>query len=660
MSRWIRGRLGRPMASILGIAMLVSLLLPLAPPPVQAQEGAGMIDWDSLTIGAQAVPVPLVVLEYVNKSGYKTNMVGRGMAAAMSISLEDTGKYTVTDPKVVQEVMDEFNFNVPLDDATQAMLADKLNCPYVVAGTINDVSIHRGSDGTYAEVAVDTMVVSHITRLPINGARVIQRSSPKIGFTGNTDALVDEAIASAAYQSTQRILDNRMPMGTVLVADRNGSVIIRGGSLIGLQEGMSLVAVRQESVSGILKVTKVSPTDCQAQVTSNFKGVAPSDKVVPVFTLTSPQVSMAKKRSRVGQSLAAVGGLALLYALIGHASHEADAPASVAATTVVDAGAQGFDNGAVTIRWSGMGDKVAKYIIYRSYGGSDYFPIAIVDGSVTSYLDRATQPRLSTDAVPVIEYPVITRKYEIEIDPLATKMTFVKDTNTYTLEWLTSAEIDDKTYDYTLDEASYTATCVDTMSYPGDQVSYRIRPLYCLYKQPGMDDPGSTHPEKLTLIEGDLSEASNVVTVTAPPEITWPRLNVGPGNTADPVDGFFRCDAVYGAVRYVVQLSSTSNFDPKYTESIPAYPTNDTQGTVEGFYSIDNMLGNAKLSSSPAIYVRMGVVNAEGATVYSQRYFFQLTRSLAIRKVQEGMYTTWPGKASQGRQSETRSRRTNR
>ena len=63
MTRWIRGRLGRPIASILFGLMLVSFFLPLAPPRAQAQ-----IANISKLFGEVKQTTPIAVVDFDNRS----------------------------------------------------------------------------------------------------------------------------------------------------------------------------------------------------------------------------------------------------------------------------------------------------------------------------------------------------------------------------------------------------------------------------------------------------------------------------------------------------------------------------------------------------------------------------------------------------------------
>ena len=90
MTRWIRGRLRLPVASTLSVLMLVSLLMPLAPPRAHAQTVGDL----SSLFESNAPHIPIAVIDFNNKSTYRTGMLGRSFADALSMELMQTGTGT--------------------------------------------------------------------------------------------------------------------------------------------------------------------------------------------------------------------------------------------------------------------------------------------------------------------------------------------------------------------------------------------------------------------------------------------------------------------------------------------------------------------------------------------------------------------------------------
>jgi hypothetical protein len=234
MSKWIRGRRGRSIASLLTGLVLIAILLPLAPPPAQAQPSQE--EMNKLFGIEFTKPVPVVIFDYVNRSEYRTGMLGRTFTDALAIELLNTKKFEVIKREELEKVLAQENLSVPLGYSAQAQVGDRFaeKPPYMASGEIENVKIIKGRDGSFAEVTVSTTLISKITKLPINGARIVQRSSPKIGFTGNTDVLVQEALSTAAYQTCYTLLNNRLPIATLLTSVWEDEVQLKGGSTLGL------------------------------------------------------------------------------------------------------------------------------------------------------------------------------------------------------------------------------------------------------------------------------------------------------------------------------------------------------------------------------------------------------------------------------------------
>jgi hypothetical protein len=618
------------MASVLSLLMLVTLLMPLFPPTAKA-EGSGIIDWSSLLSTAKANPIPLVVLDFANRSTYKTGMLGREVTDALSLALQDTGKYAVVPRNDVDSVMHDASLTVPIDAGAQVMVADRLNAPFIISGEIENVGILRTKDGTCAEVTVNAVVLSKITRLPINGARVIQRSSPKIAYVGNPDALVYEALSTAAYQITQRILDHRIPVVSVLASAVSGEVHLRGGTVNGIQVGMRLVAVRNESVTGILRVEKTSPTDAECVVIDDRKGVAPGDKVVPVYSLERQQVSVvdAKKRSS-GQMLSLVS-LGLLGAILGSVANSSKTGATsglAAAAPLADAVTTDRPSGANIVTWSRFSNagNVLKYVIFRHTDGTGELPIAIVDGGVTSYVDVAN-PDLSNSDPTKAPWLYFLRSYSFTIRPQDGSLLSDSDLDTFgnasaTLTW-------------TYTETTFTAVLQDYPIATGQSVYYRVRPIYRVYTNitaTSTDTGTSTNPNPYTwhIRLGEFSNATHVSAPLHPPTIVWPTTSI---------DGYYRCTRVLKGNVYALQLSNYLTFPKDHTETIQATMTTDsTTGApvAEAYYSYDDLAFNSKFENAGTIYARMGVRSTDFDNPLAERvkyydgYVYSLPSILTI------------------------------
>lgn len=621
MSRWIRGRLGRPLASIVSIVMLVTFLLPLAPLRLNAQgeeETSGSFE-SLLESGMKTVPVPLVVIDFKNNSNYKTGMLGRDMADALALSFTETGKYTVVPRSDMESAMQDMNLSTDMDYTAQARLASRLNSPFTVSGTIDDVQVRHDATGTYAIVQISTYVVSKITRLPINGARVTQKSSPKLGEISNTDLLVYEALSTAAYKAAQKIIDQRLPKCTVLSVTPDGIVQLRGGTLIGLRSGMKMVAVRQESVSGILRVDQVTAASSTAMVLENNRGVAPGDRVVSIFSLETQMLSPDRKEAITMKAAALAAGI-LFFAVIGRSAKENNggqittaAPLADAAITSAYIGGidelgmiQPFANmiyGGILIKWKDFSVKgqVVKYLVMRVTNNVEY-PIAAVDKDTFFYIDPGEVPIEFVTSDPLNIAYAIEKTYDLTIDGTtgaiidppgdAFSTVFIQDGGTFTHTSTATAT------NYTLD------TQVTPLS-QGSVVRYKVVALYkSLVPQSGTAT-GPTFEFRFT----ENNPISKQVTMIKPP--AW----ITPTVTDNTINGLFSTEVSPGANSYVLQISGDPSFSTATTEVIPA-AINNTGNTpsVDARFTLADILASDKLSNASQIFVRMGAKSTNSTT----------------------------------------------
>ena len=601
MSKWICGRLARPIASIVSLVMLVSLLLPLTPSPVQAQT----IDLSKFFGNELSKPTPIVVVDFNNLSTYKTGMLGRVLSDSLSIELLNVKPpFEVIKRSEVDKVMADTGVSLPLTPQALAMIADRLHCSFTVSGDINSVEIHHDREGTYAEVDVQAVVTSKVTQGPINGARVIQRSSPKIGYSGSTDVLVHEALSTAAYQISQRLLDNRVPVATVLTSPHNFELVLKGGSTIGFRKGQVLTTLRREAVTGRVRLIDVTPTESIAEIVEmggyNTQGIAPGDKAVPVFEFQSSARFTRADRAKTGLQIAGILGLAALAVLIGTENGDKVLMAGAitpTAAAMADANFMGENKGANLVTWPHMNSRVIAYVLYRDT--NPQAPIAVVDGSVTHFVDSAKPlPELAD----VSEMNVMN----ITIDPNTGDVLTFTPTITYetTLDDIQNAAM---TYSVT----SYTVTSHRVPLQPGDTCGYQIQMLY--YDYLSADDLSQTalqHPLTYQLYLGQRSTFSSRVTLTSPPTLYQPTSG------QLPLDGNFRCTRVTSAMSYQLELSTSPQFPlDNTTKIIPAAIDSDQYALAVKSLSDSDMAA----WFGQTIYWRMGakVAGQPNPTAYS-------------------------------------------
>lgn len=600
MYKWIRGRLGRPIASIVSGLMLVSLLLPIATPPAQAQQMINPADLAKFFGEEIKTPTPIIVLDLVDRSGHGTGMLGRTLSDALAIELTNTSSYEVIKRSEVDRVLSEFGLSVPLATVAQGMVAERLKCSYILSGYIDRVNVVPGRDGTYAEVEASVVIIHRVTQLPINGAQVTVRSSPKIGYSGNKDVLVHEALAIAAYQITQKIMNNRLPIGTVLNTPREGELIIRGGSTLGFRKNMILTTVRRGQVTGRARVTLVNPAESYAVVLEDSKGIAPGDKAVPIFEFEYSSRVTKEVRDKAGLQIAGYLMLGILASLAvtqnGNKALQNHPPVPTV-TAMADAYAMGDRDGTNLVKWPWQGARVIAYIIYRD---DNYFaPIAVVDGHTTEYRD-------TMNPLPQIGVVMESTTVSIGIDSTVGYITEFTYETEYeeTLEELHNDELNYSPPD------SFEITCRRVPLVPGQKVGYSIRMLYMDYEDTGLEGEDG-FPMNYSLFLGNRGQTSTRVTAVAVPRLFQPVDN------GIPTDGIYRCTRVPVAMNYVLQVAISPSFEPSTRLPLRGVvPHIEGDDYVAAYYSLSSLynelaevqqrLGIPPSTEDTPLYWRMG------------------------------------------------------
>ena len=552
MTRWIRGRLGRPIASILFGLMLVSFILPLAPPRAQAQ-----IANIAKLFGEVKQTTPIAVVDFDNRSAYPTGMLGRAFADAISMELVRTGTFEVIKRQQVEQVMTDNHLTIPLNWAQQAIVAERLCTPtapvnFTVSGDIDAVHIRKTEEGTKAEVSVRVLIISRITGMPINGAFVMQSSSPKIGYTGNTDSLIHEALSTAAFQAVMKIMDSRVPIGTMLTSPRNGEIVIKGGATLGFRVGMECTTMRRDSVTGRIRLTEVTPNESSGSVLEESKGIAPGDKVLPIFEFSS--TARRSIKGAVGQAglyVAAIAAGALLFSLIATNNNDnaLDTFAAPLASTLADAESLNYPTGANIVRWKQPSQRVVAYIIYRDIA-PNVSPIAVVDGNQNYYIDSTSPLNQAAAAA------AGANAGEME-ESITYTIAFI-DQTIGNVQW-TETTVYDSTVNQgnpaeQFSETEYNITTHRVPLAPGQKVGYQIKVLYMDYLQNGLagenNGGAAGAPMDYSFYLGNKGADSNRATVVQPPPL------LSPADDQLPPSGVFSCTRVPTALDYVLEYST--------------------------------------------------------------------------------------------------------
>jgi hypothetical protein len=604
------------------------------------------------TIGSSTIKkvTPILVIDFENRSGYKTGMVGRVAADAIAVELLKSTDYDVIHRTDVDEKMIELNYSIPLTWDQQVKLATELKTRIVISGTIKNIQVYKKKDGTYAEATIDVDVLSTLTKSPVNGGNITQRSSVKVGYSGNPDVLVQEALTAGAYQLLQQIQSRKTAIGTVMTTTSEDGVYIKGGKAAGFTPGMQIMTVRNNTITGKMHIKSINDSIAIATIDDD-SGIGPGDRAFSVFIpgqalpastqgeSVSPIVKSIPSngntninmgtynrnntnsgyenntRENTGIKLLALGLGGVLYTIIksnnGKNSLE---NISIPQVTVVSDSATSYPDGANMVRWASLGSRVVCYIIYRNG-----IPIYVVDGSTTEYLDNAQQ------FAPGIA--VKSNQWELIIDSI-----LVDGPIKIPLHSLgeTAEANKDNLYDNGTPVSGTDTFSITTHSFPlksGESASYRITPVYREFRLPAISDPAG-QPTEYQLIIGTSSPFSKAVTLLSPPKNITPNNGIYPGDA-----GLFSCDIVTGANDYVLQLSSLPDFSPGKTVLIK--PNSSGGGdSMSANITIKYLTDN--FTNSSQLYWRFGAKVA-GQNVYqglndsnSSGYVFSDLRQFAM------------------------------
>jgi hypothetical protein len=162
----------------------------------------------------------------------------------------------------------------------------------IVSGEVVAVTL-EGSPKT-ARVTILVRVTDVASGEDVNGAAVTGQSNPRVGYVGDDDQLIREAISNAALQAATTIASYTIPEATVLNTVGTDEVLLNRGTRSGIQTGMEMIVLRGKDVVGRIRVTRPSTSDAIAKVISSTLGIQPEDRARAVFKLPTVQLDKGK------------------------------------------------------------------------------------------------------------------------------------------------------------------------------------------------------------------------------------------------------------------------------------------------------------------------------------------------------------------------------
>ncbi len=252
---------------------------------------------------AQSAPIDVFVLDFNNKTNVGGQLLGKLAAAQVSLQLSESTTWSVIADAQVQRRIQELNLRPPFDRVNRVQIADGVDAQAIVYGNITQARVTGGTT-PQAYVRLEVVVEDKRTGVLINGATTDGLSTPRMGYTGDADILLEEALGKAAYKAREFMDRFRLPEGTVLNTTVVGSVespeldaLVNIGARQGVRRGMELIVTRQREPVGRAKIVSVDSDISTARVVENIQGVRPEDKVRAIFNFADFPLTRSRLRS---------------------------------------------------------------------------------------------------------------------------------------------------------------------------------------------------------------------------------------------------------------------------------------------------------------------------------------------------------------------------
>jgi len=293
LRQFIRSRATRGICYTLIVALLSTLAPITITQPAQAQL------LPQYTVG---------VVDFANESGVQGDMLARLATDAVVVEMSKTNRYDVTmiTRSLIKTEMEKLDLRPPLDKLGLVRLGEALNADAMLQGSIRSVQL-AGSGATRRASA--TLVIQMIDQSSgeiINGAVQTGTSAARVGYTADDDALITEAINSAAFLCVKTMVDYIIPEATVMMNIGNDQIMLNKGVRDGLKPGMQMIVLRAKEIIGYIEVRSVDASDAIAKVIKSMRGIQPEDKVRAIFQM--PMATSALKSEPLPSGAPTRGG----------------------------------------------------------------------------------------------------------------------------------------------------------------------------------------------------------------------------------------------------------------------------------------------------------------------------------------------------------------
>lgn len=284
MRRIIHSQLGRMISKLLILTLILSVCS-----DVIAQVTSG----DTLGTSRWAV------IDFTVKSGNADESLGRLASDSVAVEFNKTNRYDITPRSTVDQELKNLQLNLPLNKLGFLRLGSALDVQNIVFGQVESVKV--SGNPKVAQVVISVRVIDVASGLEVNGAYGSGKSSPRPGYSGADDTLIQEAIAEAAFEAVNSLKAFTLPEATVLNMSGSHNILLNKGQREGIKEGMKMIILRNKEEVAVVQITLVEPDSCIAKIITEYKGVAPGDKAraafeLPSYKMKGDKVALSKPR----------------------------------------------------------------------------------------------------------------------------------------------------------------------------------------------------------------------------------------------------------------------------------------------------------------------------------------------------------------------------
>ncbi|MBP5094199.1 MAG: hypothetical protein J6332_09150 [Abditibacteriota bacterium] len=329
------------------------------------------------------------VVDLVNESGVGGDSLARTATDSVVVEMSKSSRYDVTGitRSHMKAEMDKLGVKAPLTKTEVVRVGEALGADAMLVGSLNSVKITGEGDAKRATVKLVLQLIDQASGELINGAVQEGFSDSKVGYVGDDDALINEAINNAAYLAAKTIEQYTIPEATVMMHVGDGQVMINKGSREGMKKGMRMVVLRQSEVIGYIQLNDVSPNDSVGLITDSRKGINSEDKVRAVFDMPVVKSAIVKdkvpnsapdKRGGPKISKKSTNMILGVAALLGLAACFSGGRGSSGGSAIASAGDQGI------IKWdTSKFNKGANVVEYQIMRDNETVPFAVLDTSTS-------------------------------------------------------------------------------------------------------------------------------------------------------------------------------------------------------------------------------------------------------------------------------------